>query len=86
MRALIAAFLLLAATPALADQTSGTVASFDPAKNWLKFTDHTVWMLPASVVMPEDVQPGDRLQIIYLTNSDNGWQSIQSITRMGSGG
>ncbi|WP_425051744.1 hypothetical protein [Psychromarinibacter sp. S121] len=82
MRAILAASLLLAAAPALADQTSGTVALYDAASHQLTFTDHTVWYLPASLEMPLGVVPGDVLQINYTTNSDNGWQAIQTVRRL----
>ncbi|MDW4498455.1 hypothetical protein R5H30_10720 [Sulfitobacter sp. D35] len=81
MRAFLAAALLAVAAPALADETSGTVHSFDAATNALTFTDRTVWLLPAGFEMPLNVTAGDKLRIVYVSNADNGWQKIVRIER-----
>jgi hypothetical protein len=81
MRVLLAAFLLATALPALADETSGTVRDYDPTTNRLTLTDNSVWLLPASVTLPLNVTPGDKLRIIYVSNADNGWGSISKIER-----
>jgi len=82
MRALLAAVLLAAATPALADSTSGTVAGFNPATHTLTLGDRTVWMLPADTAVPDGLAAGNRVVITYVTQSDNGWVKIVSIAKV----
>jgi hypothetical protein len=82
MRALIAAAILAAATPAFADETIGTVQSYEPLTNTLVLTDRTVWLLPGTAVVPDDIRPGERVRIAYRSNADNGWGSVQAITRI----
>ncbi|MCB1340601.1 MAG: hypothetical protein KDK24_05965 [Pseudooceanicola sp.] len=81
MRATLAACLLAVATPALADSTTGTVATWDAAAGRLAMADRTVWYLPASVTMPLNLAAGDRIEITYVSNADNGWGRIVSILR-----
>jgi len=84
MRAIFAAVLLACATPALADETIGSLATFDPVTNWLTLTDKTVWMLPKDTALPENMAPGERLRIVYKSQSDNGWVTIVKIERAAS--
>jgi hypothetical protein len=83
MRVLLAA-AVLAAAPflAFADETTGTVHSYEPLTNTLVLTDRTVWPLPKTVVIPDDLKPGERVRIAYRSNADNGWGSVQAITRV----
>lgn len=82
MRVLFAAILLVAASPCLADQTAGAVAAIDAAKNTLTLEDKTVWMLPADTALPEQLKVGDRIEIVYTSNADNGWMKIVRIVRV----
>ncbi len=82
MRVLLATAFLAVAGPALADQTTGTVAAFDRGKNILTLEDRTVWALPADTAVPEDVTPGTPVRIVYVSNSDNGWIKIVRIERV----
>jgi hypothetical protein len=82
MRALVAAALILAAAPAFADDTTGTVAAFNPDTKVLVLKDKSRWYLPADFVTPEDLAEGDRVRITYRSDADNGWKSIVAITRV----
>jgi multidrug efflux pump subunit AcrA (membrane-fusion protein) len=82
MRALLAAAFLAAATPAFADETIGTVRSYEPATNTLTLSDRTVWYLPATVAVPEGLKPGERVRIAFRSNADNGWGSVTGISRV----
>lgn len=81
MRVLLFAALVAAATPALADQTGGTVARLDDARHALTLDDKTVWLLPADTALPANLTAGDKVLIVYTSNADNGWSAIHSITR-----
>ena len=80
MRILFAAAFIVAAAPAFADATSGTVQSFDGKANILTLSDKTVWYLPAGL-FPADTGAGDRVAIDYTTAGEDGLVSIQSISR-----
>ncbi len=80
MRILIAAVAIVAAAPAFADATSGTVRSFDGKANILTLSDKTVWYLPAGL-FPADVTVGDRIAIGYNTAGEDGIVSIDTIRR-----
>jgi hypothetical protein len=82
MRALLATAFLAVAGPAVADQTVGTVATFDRARNVLILKDRTVWTLPAETIVPADVTPGTAVRIVYVSNADNGWGKIVRIERV----
>lgn len=82
MRVLFAAALLAVAFPVLADETSGTVAGYDPVRNVLTLSDRTVWDLPADAAVPDALVPGERLRIVYDSAADNGWTRIVRIERI----
>ena len=84
MRVILAAALLAAASPSFADTTSGTVQGFDAAKKALTLTDKTVWILPADTVLPDNLATGDRIEIVYTSQADNGWAKIVRIAKVGS--
>ena len=70
------------ATPVLADETTGYVATFDAATRTLVLADRTRSILPADFAMPETLEPGERVRIAYRSDADNGWKTIHAITRV----
>ncbi|SDY49374.1 hypothetical protein [Citreimonas salinaria] len=81
MRALLLSAALLAAAPALADETTGTILAYDRVAGLLVLEDKTVWELSASVTVPEDLVAGDRVRMVYTTAGEDGLTSIDSLTR-----
>lgn len=65
---LAASFLALAATMALADETSGTVAAIDATAMTLTLDDGTTYTLPSSFD-PGSVQEGDSVAITYTVEN-----------------
>ena len=82
MRVLLtSAALLLAALPAFADETSGTVLAYDRVAHVLVLEDRTIWDLPDDLALPDDLVAGDAVTIVFQTAGDNGVGKIESITR-----
>ena len=71
------------AAPAAADSLDGTVLAHDRVANVLVLTDKTVWPL-ATLTQPleGDLAAGDRIEIDYDSNEDDGVQVIHSVTRL----
>lgn len=82
MRVFLAAALLAAATPVLADETEGLVLAYDRAEQVLVMKDMTVWMLPAGTMVPADLGAGDRILIDFTSDGDNGFKTIDAIVRL----
>jgi len=85
MRSLKSAILLvaLAASPAVADNTTGTILAFDRVDLVLVLDDKTIWnIVPADLALPENLKAGDEITIDFHTNGDNGVDFINSITRV----
>ncbi|MDH3217759.1 MAG: hypothetical protein OEN01_16040 [Candidatus Krumholzibacteria bacterium] len=62
------------------DITEGTVLAFDRKANILVFTDKTVWPLEKlKVPLAEDLKAGDRIEVRYDSNEDDGVTAIFSI-------
>ena len=80
MRTLIAAALLAAATPALADTTAGTVFTYDAKSMTLTMEDNSVWQLDETTVLPETLETGDKVVIDFTSDGDNGVVSVEAIT------
>lgn len=81
MRVLLTSAALLAALPAFADETSGTVLAYDRVAHVLVLDDKTVWSLPGDLILPDDLVAGDTITIEFETAGDNGVGKINSITR-----
>ena len=81
MRVLLTSAALLAARPAFADETSGTVLAYDRVAHVLVLDDKTVWSLPGDLILPDDLVAGDTITIDFQTAGDNGVGKINSITR-----
>ncbi|MGY3437623.1 MULTISPECIES: hypothetical protein [unclassified Marinovum] len=83
MRTLIAATLaILAAVPAIADETEGLVLAYDRQANVLVLTDKTIWSLPSEITLPEDLIAGDRVHLVYDTAGEDGLTKIEAIHRL----
>ena len=82
MRALLAAALLAAATPALADETTGVILAYDRADNVIVLTDRTVWELGAKTLVPADLKAGDTIRIDFEAAGENGIARIDSLEKL----
>jgi len=83
MRSFLALTLAgLLATPALADETEGLILSFDRVDRIIVLTDKTVWQVPVSLEMPEDLGRGDRVLIDFDSEGEDGLPAITSIDRL----
>jgi hypothetical protein len=80
MRTLLAAALLAAATPALADTANGTVFAYDADAHILVLDDKTIWQLGEKTLVPDMLTPGDKVIVDFTSDGDNGIASVQSIT------
>ena len=83
MRTVIAMAILgvMAASPAFADSTTGTVAAFDRVDHILVLNDKTIWDLsPVVDLVPENLKSGDMIKITYTSAGDNGWGKVDSIS------
>ena len=74
-----AAALLAAATPALADETTGEILAFDRVAGVLVLTDKTVWEFGPDTVGPVELNRGDRVKIVYETAGEDGLTAIDVI-------
>ncbi|MGB3315410.1 MAG: hypothetical protein WBB85_13430 [Albidovulum sp.] len=83
MRALLFALPLLLATPALADETTGTVIAFDRAARVIVLDDKTIWPLGEATETSPDLVAGDVVKIIYVGGGDAGVDKITSVMRVG---
>ena len=80
MRTLIAAALILAALPATAKETSGTVLTFDKAKNIVVLTDKTVWDLRDATTVPADLAAGEKVRIEYVSEGEDCIERTVALT------
>ena len=80
MRLPLALLALLAATPALADSTTGTILAYDRKANVIVFNDRSTWEL-GDLVVPEDLEAGDRVTISFTSAGDSGIGKANAITR-----
>lgn len=77
----LAAFAALA-TPALADETTGTIVAFDRKANILVMEDKTIWKLSDQTVIPDDLTAGETIKIIFTSAGDDGVKSVDQLERM----
>ena len=81
---LLALLAVLAATPAHADSTTGTVVAFDRVDLVLVLEDKTIWeIVPADLALPDDLKAGDEITIDFESAGESGVGKINSITRTG---
>ncbi|MBP0482061.1 hypothetical protein [Sagittula salina] len=78
---LFAALAALFAGPVLADQSSATVQSWNPANRTLVFTDKSMLILPVGFVLPENLAAGERVDITYQWKGEDGFGEIYSVAR-----
>ncbi|SEA08512.1 hypothetical protein [Rubrimonas cliftonensis] len=85
MRALILSALCLSslAGAALADQTSGQIATYDQARRVIVLTDRTVWPLAAQTEVSTELAAGKRVVITFLSDGDNGLGRVLSVIPKG---
>ena len=77
---LTAGMLLTASQVGAQDISDGTVLAFDRKANILVFTDKTVWPLETlTSSLPANLKAGDRVEIQYESNEDDGVTAIHSI-------
>ena len=87
LRSLLGIFsiALLTLTPALAtDVIESIVLAHDRVANVIVLKDKTVWPLDLlTQPLPDDLRAGDKVEIRYESNEDDGIQTIHSILRIG---
>ncbi len=44
--------------------------------------DKTVWQLGPKVLVPADLESGDKVRIDFVSNGDSGWGRIVSLTKV----
>lgn len=84
MRTLFAAALILAAAPALADDTTGSILAFDRVGGIIVLNDKTVWSLETYSGPALDLMAGDTVKIDFITAGDNGVGKIVSVVKVKS--
>ena len=78
----LAAALLLAAAPALADETTGEIIAYDRLANVIVMKDKTVWELGPELLVPSDLAAGDRVRLVYETAGEDGLTKIDALERL----
>ena len=81
MRILLAAALLAAATPALADSTTGVILAFDRQADVIVMEDKTIWQLNPTTLIPADLAAGDRITIEFTSAGDDGVRSVDALVK-----
>ena len=81
MRILIAAALLAAATPAIADQTTGTILAFDRQADIIVMADKTIWQLNPKTLIPADLAAGDTVTIVFTSTGENGIGEVTELKK-----
>lgn len=77
---LTAAMLLTALQVFAQDISEGTILAYDRKANILILTDRTVFPLEKlTSAAPDNLKAGDRIQIQYDSNEDDGITAIHSI-------
>ena len=78
---LMAAAILFTMPSAFAtDIVEGTVLAFDRKANVIVLDDNSVWSLKVlETGLPDDLKAGDRIEIRYESNEDDGLETIHSI-------
>ncbi|MBS0125593.1 hypothetical protein [Thetidibacter halocola] len=77
----LAVIAALAASPVLADETSGTVLAFDRVAHVIVLSDNTIWQLAADQAVPENLVAGEKVTIVFTSAGENGVAKIDSLTR-----
>ena len=83
MRTLLAAAAILAvATPALADETTGTVLAFDRQADIIVMGDKTIWQLNPNTLIPADLAAGDTVKMTFTSTGDDGVASVDMLEKL----
>ena len=83
MRSFLALTLAgLLATAAIADETEGLILSFDRVDRIIVLMDKTVWEVPTTLEVPEDLGRGDRVLIDFDSEGEDGLTAITSVERL----
>ena len=77
---LLSATLIAAAAPALADETTGVLLAYDRLANLIVLQDRTVYEL-GDMLVPADLQSGDRITLVFQTAGEDGITKVQELTR-----
>lgn len=78
-----AAMLFTAYQVRAEDIAEGTILAFDRKANVLVFTDKSIWPLEKlQGSMPDDLQAGDRIEVRFDSNEDDGVTAIHLIKRL----
>lgn len=71
------------AMPAFAEETEGLVLAFDRQDRIIVLTDKTVWTLPDTIDVPDDLAHGDRVLFDFENaGDDEGMTEISSMDRL----
>lgn len=81
MRGFFLAATLLVATPALADEVTGTILAYDRVDGLIVLDDKTVWSLEFVTEVPVGLVSGDEVHIVYETAGEDGITKISAIHR-----
>ena len=81
MRRLTLIAALALASPVLADETEGEILAYDRLANLVVMRDRTVWRL-GTLLVPADLQSGDRVRIDYEMAGEDGITRIDSLERI----
>lgn len=80
---LFAASLMAAMPAAAADLIDGTVLAYDRVANIIVLSDKSVFPLSSmKTPLSEDLVAGDRIEISYESNEDDGIFLVHSVTRL----
>lgn len=75
--------VLLLTNPVQADSLESTVLAYDRVANIIVIKDKTVWDLDLlKSPLPENLRAGDKIEILYTSNEDDGIRTITSIARL----
>jgi hypothetical protein len=77
----ISAALAFFTAPAFADQTSGTILAYDRLANIIVLTDKSYWTINDKTLVPADLAAGDKVQIVFTSDGDNGIGKVSELKR-----
>ena len=80
---LVVAAALVAPPLSAADAIEGTLLAYDRVANVLVLSDKSVWTLEnLEQPLPENLVAGERVEIRYESNEDDGLAVIHSVERL----
>ncbi|MGB8623610.1 MAG: hypothetical protein WCD16_12390 [Paracoccaceae bacterium] len=75
------ALALAVAAPVFADETSGEIAAYDRVAGILVMKDKTIWTLAPDLVVPDGLGRGDKVNIVFNSDGENGIAVVTKIDR-----